>query len=65
MNAQPLAVGVMMTSRGQGGKINVAAVAATDAIELRNGAKFALDKAGKMLQSGEVLVLKIVTNLKI
>jgi len=52
MNARPLAVAVMTAARG----------IAADAVELRSGATVALGKAGKVLKSGEVLVLQLVAN---
>jgi hypothetical protein len=55
MNARPQAVGVMTVARGKG------ETALAAAVELRSGAKVALGKAGKLMRSGEVLVLQIVT----
>ena len=55
MNAQPLSVGVMMVRGGQN-------VAVTHTLELRSGTKIKLDKSGKLMRSGEVLVLQIVND---
>ena len=56
MNAQPQAVGVMVALSGRG------ETAAADAVELRSGSKVALGEGGKLLRSGEVLVLQIAGN---
>ena len=54
LNAHPLAVGVIASTRG----VAVGAVGA--AVELRSGTKVALGKTGTLMRSGEVLVLQIV-----
>jgi hypothetical protein len=56
MNARPQVVGVMTVPRGGG------ETAITAAVELRSGAKIALGKSGKLLRSGEVMVLQIAPN---
>ena len=61
LNAQPQSVAVM-THKTSTSTVVTASTVVTEAVELRNGAKVMLGKTGKLMRSGEVLVLQVMAN---